>query len=80
MKVLVVLIGIYCLSMSREVLEGSHVGMFKLLNPKHKHRTEHQSMKFIYQSIISMMGFILYDRLLTWKLDQQYCLTFCVFM
>ena len=30
--------------MYREVLEGSHGGTFKLANPKHKHRTERQSI------------------------------------
>ena len=47
-----VLIGIYFLSMYREVLEGSHWGTVKLTNPKHEHRTERQSI-IVYQSIIS---------------------------
>ena len=56
---IIFLVGIYCLSMRREVLESIHGGTLKLLNPKRHHRTEEQSMEFIYQSIISMLCFIL---------------------
>ena len=44
MKLLFVLIGTSSLNMYKEVLEGTHGGTFKLVNPNYEHKTERQSI------------------------------------